>query len=632
MAKYQPLTAPDPKLTGWPSGVKYIIGNEGCERFSYYGMKAILFVYIVGLLVNLQGLSQEDARNAATETMHLWSAAVYALPLIGAIVSDRLLGKYRTILYLSMVYCVGHVALALFEGPELQQALFGQVLLDPIKGMYLGLALIAVGSGGIKPCVSAHVGDQFGKGNWHLVQKVYNAFYFIINFGSAFATIFIPMIRGKVVDVTIDGVVTRSYTGSVTWAFAVPGLLMGMATIFFWAGRKDFVHVPPTHPGKRGVLDVLSGTLLFLGFLAVPIWFADFLGQAVGYDGANGVVTLVACIVCIVAAVATYAVRQKIEQDDGFLALTFYSLKAKLTSDDSGDGEAPDEGRPDLRDHFFYGPAARKFGSALAEGPIAVWKIISVFILVSVFWGLFHQHSSTWIAQARDMNRVVDMAQSTWLLVGAAMGLITGFAFVLTLQKKGSARLLWAGGGLAIGLVVGWLGHQFGPYNPDASQVPAVNPFMVMVLIPYTVFGLYPLMDRLGYEPKPLRVMTIGMIMAGVSFAAVALIQSAIDGSESLVHVGWQLIPYLIVTLAEVMVSITGLKFAYTQAPKRMKSVIMGFWLLNVTLGDLLVVFITRIKFDSQTTFFWVFARLMVAAGLVFGLRARSYEYQDYSQ
>ena len=73
-------------------------------------------------------------------------------------------------------------------------------------------------------------------------------------------------------------------------------------------------------------------------------------------------------------------------------------------------------------------------------------------------------------------------------------------------------------------------------------------------------------------------------------------------------------------------------EFAYSQAPKRMKSVIMGFWLLNVTLGDLLVVFVTRLKFESQVDFFWVFAGLMLIAGLIFGLRARFYKYQDFTQ
>jgi POT family proton-dependent oligopeptide transporter len=197
-------TAPDPKETGWPSGIKYIIGNEGCERFSYYGMKALLAVYIAGLYMSYRGLTESAAEDAATEAIHLFSAAVYTLPLVGAVLADRLLGKYRTILTLSTVYCLGHLALALFESPSHQMDLFGEVYIDPINGLYIGLGLIALGSGGIKPCVSAHVGDQFGKANWHLLPKVFNAFYFIINFGSAFATIIIPEIQGDLIRYDAD--------------------------------------------------------------------------------------------------------------------------------------------------------------------------------------------------------------------------------------------------------------------------------------------------------------------------------------------------------------------------------------------------------------------------------------------
>src|SRR5206468_3436537 len=116
----------------------------------------------------------KDAEAAANSVTHLFFAGVFALPMIGAIIADRLLGKYRTILYLSLVYCGGHAVLSLFD--------------DKLIGMYVGLALIAIGSGGIKPCVSANVGDQFGKANWHLVRVVYQIFYFSINFGSFFAT------------------------------------------------------------------------------------------------------------------------------------------------------------------------------------------------------------------------------------------------------------------------------------------------------------------------------------------------------------------------------------------------------------------------------------------------------------
>jgi POT family proton-dependent oligopeptide transporter len=215
MASYIPKTAPDPNETGWPTGVPYIIGNEGCERFSFYGMKSILQVHLTALFV-IAGIGDELASEThAQEMVHLFIAGVYAFPMIGAIVADRLWGKYNTILALSIVYCAGHAVLAVGE--------------NSIMGMYIGLGLIAIGSGGIKPCVSAHVGDQFGKGNWPLVTKVFQAFYWIINFGSFFATLAIPYLN-------------KNYGTGV--AFGLPGILMALATIWFWMGRKKFVHIP----------------------------------------------------------------------------------------------------------------------------------------------------------------------------------------------------------------------------------------------------------------------------------------------------------------------------------------------------------------------------------------------------
>ena len=98
------------------------------------------------------------------------------------------------------------------------------------------------------------------------------------------------------------------------------------------------------------------------------------------------------------------------------------------------------------------------------------------------------------------------------------------------------------------------------------------------------------------------------------------------------VHFVWQLIPYGIMTLSEVMVSITGLEFAYSQAPKSMKSVIMGFWLLMVSLGSAMVVVLSGFEDLSPENFFWVFTGLMGLAALIFGVRAKFYRYKDYTQ
>ena len=165
-------------------GIPFIVGNEGAERFSYYGMRNML-VYLVSLFIgfvaekNADPAILNDATVRATQITHLFFAGVYAFPMIGAILADRLLGKYRVILWVSMIYCAGHAALAIAG----RFGSMGNLHLATL-GVYAGLALIAVGSGGIKPCVAANVGNKFTAENGSLVNQVFQIFYFIINFGS----------------------------------------------------------------------------------------------------------------------------------------------------------------------------------------------------------------------------------------------------------------------------------------------------------------------------------------------------------------------------------------------------------------------------------------------------------------
>ena len=176
MAKTAYLTAP-PKTTGMPPGVPYIVGNEAAERFSFYGMNSILVVFMTKYLTDAQGNLAVMSNKDAEGWYHVFVSAAYFLPLFGAILADAMFGKFRLILWLSIVYCFGHLALAL----------------DHTRlGLAIGLALIALGAGGIKPCVSANVGDQFGASNQHLLSRVFNWFYFSINIGSAFSTLLIP--------------------------------------------------------------------------------------------------------------------------------------------------------------------------------------------------------------------------------------------------------------------------------------------------------------------------------------------------------------------------------------------------------------------------------------------------------
>jgi POT family proton-dependent oligopeptide transporter len=120
---------------------------------------------------------------------------------------------------LSIVYCLGHLTLAID---------------DTRVGLAIGLGLIAMGSGGIKPCVSAHVGDQFGQTNAHLLTRVFGWFYFAINVGALASILFAEPLLHR-------------FGPSV--AFGVPGVLMAIATLVFWLGRNKFAHIPPDRKG-----------------------------------------------------------------------------------------------------------------------------------------------------------------------------------------------------------------------------------------------------------------------------------------------------------------------------------------------------------------------------------------------
>jgi len=219
MSKPTPYASTAIQTTGMPPGIPYIIGNEAAERFSFYGMRTILTVFMVNylwLMGNTVGERMSDAR--AMEHFHQFVSLVYLTPIVGALLADLFFGKYRIIMWLSIVYCLGHGALALM-------GMAGEA------GTWLvaGLWLIAIGSGGIKPCVSAHVGDQFGRLNRDLIPRIFNWFYWSINLGAFVSTLLTPWLL--------------EWYGP-HWAFGVPGFLMALATLVFWMGRWKYVHIP----------------------------------------------------------------------------------------------------------------------------------------------------------------------------------------------------------------------------------------------------------------------------------------------------------------------------------------------------------------------------------------------------
>jgi POT family proton-dependent oligopeptide transporter len=217
------------KKTGMPAAVPYIIGNEAAERFSFYGIRSIMTTFLVAQFFNPTGDSamQAVAEAKSNELTHLFVTVAYFMPLVGGILADWFFGKYKVILYVSILYACGNLMLAMNTN---NLTLFSW-----------GLVIIAVAAGGIKSCVSANVGDQFDKSNEHLLSKMYGWFYFTINSGSIVATAIIPLVY--------------KYWGAKL-AFGIPGILMVLATFIFWLGRKKYVRVPPSGYRRENFMSI----------------------------------------------------------------------------------------------------------------------------------------------------------------------------------------------------------------------------------------------------------------------------------------------------------------------------------------------------------------------------------------
>ncbi len=523
-----------------PRQISYIIGNEACERFSFYGMRNILVPFLISsiLLAYLPEGPQRDT--AAKDIFHTFVIGVYFFPLLGGWLSDRYFGKYHTILWFSLIYCAGHACLAMFE--------------DNAAGFYTGLFLIALGSGGIKPLVVSFCGDQFDQSNKSKAKVVFDAFYWIINFGSFFASLLAPLFL-------------RHWGPAV--AFGIPGVLMFIATVVFWLGRRHYVNVPPSGNDPHGFLAVARTALrtrapgegrpgyvvamlgMVLAVALLGLWALSLAGLAPSWWPDFGFVISACLALGVVIALGGWGASMQLERARG--------------------------AHPD----------------AAVDGVRAVLRILIVFALVTPFWSLFDQKASTWIIQGREM--VIPHASAWW---------------------------------------PSWL-------IKDAAQMQALNPLLVMLLIPFNNLVLYPALRRLGWEPTALRRMGWGIAISGVSWIVAGALQLWLDGGQQ-VSLSWQALPYLLLTFGEVLVSATALEFAYSQAPHAMKGVIMAFWYLTSTFGSLWVLLtnfgvrneavlgrIAGTGLSENAFLMFFFAGFAFVAALAFAAYARRYPMQD---
>lgn len=504
----------------FPNTVLAILLTETAERFAYYGYRAILVLYFIEELK----LNETTAISLFAYTTSL----AYIMPLFGAVLSDAFFGKYKIIIMFGWTYALG-VGLLTTAAYDILPASSSQRALTVV-----GLILICIGTGGIKPCVSPFGADQLlysvtnalqhssqsssfplresaseecyefdhlpsssssfeesqqsekfdvtfsssENSNEELIQKFFSWFYFGINVGSLASFLIVPTIKANY--------------GFGT-AFLLPTIFIIIAMIVFSSKKSDYIILTPENGNSHNH----------------------------GQEGTS--------LVSVLRIYRRMIQNRKDNRPHYQPASQNRSMQSKSSIMEY-----------EMRSNY----AGIDVNAQEIQDAHEVLRVMPVLAAFPIFWMLYDQQGSVWILQANHMNL-----------------------------------------------------HGIQP-----EQLGVLNPLFIMILIPIFDQYVYPWCQRNGWSITHLRRISWGMGLAALSFFISGFLESAVEtgyqeandkSSEDdtkdflKVNVMWQIPQIFILSVAEILVSITGLEFAYANSPPSMKALIMATFQLTTAVGDL---------------------------------------------
>uniref|UniRef100_A0A8C2ZZ87 Solute carrier family 15 member 1 n=1 Tax=Cyclopterus lumpus TaxID=8103 RepID=A0A8C2ZZ87_CYCLU len=644
-------------VCGFPISIFFIVVNEFCERFSYYGMRAVLVLYFKYFLQWDDDLS--------TTIYHTFVALCYLTPILGAIVADSWLGKFKTIVYLSIVYTLGQVVLAVSAIHDISDAnrdgTPDNMTLHVALSM-LGLLLIALGTGGIKPCVAAFGGDQFQDHQEKQRSTFFSIFYLSINAGSLLSTVITPILRAQEC-----GIYTQQQCYSL--AFGVPAALMVVSLIVFIIGSGMYIKTPP------------QGNIMVKVFRCIAVMYSPTFPKENPLDGlVRGEKLLIAQVKMVLRVLFLYIPLPM------FWALfdqqgSRWTLQATIMNGDFGILKIqPDQMQTvnpililalvPIMDSLLYPLIAKckinftplkRMTVGMLFAALAFIAAALVQIQIDQTMPKFPSSSEGQVKFININNRSLEVKAGTSEFT---LGAFTANEDYLTFDKAfnvslesgvGSVTTLENGSRSTMVIVQeGVLFRPFQPVSPPScSEFRFFNGLGSNVTVGVN-FGVIAANNMSGYVMFPQGATQFRVESAagecvysqdlgfGSSFTLIIpptfafvdncgqSIQTVVDIKPNTIHMAWQIPQYFLMTLGEVVFSVTGLEFAYSQAPSNMKSVLQAGWLLTVAVGNIIVLIIAEAAtLDDQWAEYILFASLLVVVCFIFAFMAHFYTYID---
>jgi proton-dependent oligopeptide transporter, POT family len=561
-----------------PKALKWLFLTEMWERFSYYLMIGILYLYLIDSQKGGMGWSGGKAAGV----VGTYLAFVYLTPFIGGLIADRVLGCRKTVIIGGVVMALGHLLMAV-------PALVDADTAEPV--LYLALGCLVIGNGCFKPNISTLVGNLYEKGS-PLRDGGYNIFYMGINVG-AFACNFVAAI------------VRNKYGWH--WAFASAGFGMAIGLIIFMLTQKSFAHADPD-PKTRTDAPRESLTPLFIRCLLPALGFA-IVGYLIGGLGENhkgpiglGPVTtgfLFACIPIVNFFIWVWKSLQKPEEKSRTLALlviyavviSFWMIfhqNATALSDWAANTtdrvpSAVVQPLVDLAPDFAETAPPSYYANASAE---TARPSPQMFKVVS-----------------DEEYKELDKAKQLDVKPGVPTP-VTQKMFDDIYAKAGPERL------------------DDHPKLVNAELFQSINPGWIIIITPLFV-GFFAMLRRRGKEPSTAAKIALGLFITGLSALVMVAAAQFTRGGLDKASAWWLFGTYGVVTVGELCLSPMGLSLVNRMAPRHISAFMMGGWFLAISVGNKLSGVFGELynEMSDKRVFFALNAlAVFVAAGVLFAL------------
>lgn len=559
-------------VLGHPAGLFVLFFTEMWERFSFYGMRVLLINFLTFAAVGANPGWEWSAENAGA-LFGTYAMLLYLTPIAGGVIADKLTGYRWAVVIGALIMTLGHAAMAL----------------ETEFMLYLGLALLVIGTGFFKPNMTSIISEMY-KDLPEKKDGAYTIFYMGVNAGAFFGMMLCGYLAEKV---------------GWSWGFGLAGIFMLLGTLQFWLAKPLFGNIGEI-PSKRDNVEDHTGEI-------------DSQGAEVASEKPNPF-TLIDKILIVISSVIglAYAINDPMSKIAGIdlfpfelgalsgqYAVVLFGLLCFLI--------------------LVIGRLSR-YTKIVRDRMIAV--IIFAFFTV-FFWMSFEQGATSLVIFARDyVNRtLVGDALTIFNIVNTLLTIIplAIISWVLYLLGKQTFKKIPASNYVLTvcfigiwGIVLWMLAREF---NAEASEITVswfsiLNSFFIIAFA--SAFSKW--WDS-KYNPTAAVKYGLGLIIMAAGFGFLAFGAYGIEAGVK-VSMVWLILAYLFHTLGELCLSPVGLSYVSKLVPARMIAFMFGMWYLAIAIGNKLAAVlggqIENITHEySLSTFFLIFTIVPAVAGLL---------------